>query len=70
MLVLSYQHGYKFRREGYDCSKFNADFDNGLSACNPITSYEQTGVRLVIVVLSMDGNKDAIQTWYCALNNF
>src|SRR5215469_6811662 len=44
MLVLSYQHGYKIRREGYDCSNFNADFDNGLSVCNSITSYEQTGV--------------------------
>jgi hypothetical protein len=30
----SYQYGYSVGRQGYQCSNFNADFDNGLGACD------------------------------------
>jgi len=30
----SYQWGYKSGREGYECSNYDADCDNGLGACD------------------------------------
>ena len=37
----SYQQGYKWGRDGYQCSNFNADCDNGLNSCNVGTAIYQ-----------------------------
>jgi hypothetical protein len=37
----SYQQGYKWGRDGYQCSNFNADRDNGLNSCNVGTAIYQ-----------------------------
>src|SRR5215470_322617 len=59
----SYLYGYKNGRQGYQCSNFQADCDNGLSSCD-VTIYSlKSTPQLTNKTACLNGYVDGWKQW-------